>query len=57
MTILKVDENGGEFSKRVENAVGTGETARYKQFLPLPMVISKDLYCRHLKTRARFGKY
>ena len=33
MTICKFDENGGMFSKRVENAVGKGEIARYEQFL------------------------
>ena len=30
---FEFDENGGNFSKRVENAVGKGEIARYEQFL------------------------
>ena len=30
---FKVDENGWKFSKRVENTLGKGEVARYKQFL------------------------
>ena len=47
---FKVDENGRKFSKWVESTVGKGETVRGKQFL-LFGVISKDLYCRHVKTR------
>ena len=31
--IFKVDENGGKFSKRVENTVGKREIALYEQFL------------------------
>ena len=34
--------------KLVENAVGKGETAYNDHFL---QVFSKDLYCRHVKTR------
>ena len=30
---FRIDENGREFSKRVENIVGKGEIACYKQFL------------------------
>ena len=30
---FKFDENGRKFSERVENTVGKGEIARYKQFL------------------------
>ena len=33
---FKFDENGGEFSKRVENTMGKGEIARYEQFLISP---------------------
>ena len=43
------------FSKRVENTEEKGEIARYKQFLLFP-VFSKDLNCRHVKTRACLGK-
>ena len=30
---FKFDENGGKFSKRVENTVGKGEISRNEQFL------------------------
>ena len=30
---FRFDENGKKISKRVENTVGKGEIARYKQFL------------------------
>ena len=40
-------------SKWVENTVGKGEIAHYEQFSPFPSVFSKDLYCRHVKTRAK----
>ena len=30
---FRFDENGREFSKRVENTVGKGEIVRYEQFL------------------------
>ena len=52
---FKFDENGRKFSERVENTVGKGEIACYKQFLLFP-VFSKDLFCRHVKTRACLGK-
>ena len=38
---FKFDENSGEFSKRVENTVGKGEIARYKQFLLFPQCFQK----------------
>ena len=80
---LIFDENGSEFSKKVEknvekekllvisnfsffpqcfqktctaDNVGKGEIARYEQFLLFPTMFSKDLYCRHIKTRACLGK-
>ena len=49
------DEDGRLLSKQVENTVGKGEIARYKQIL-LSHSVSKDLYCRHVKTRACLGK-
>ena len=52
---FKFDENGRKFSKRVDNIVGKGEIACHKQFL-LFSTFSKDLYCRHVKTRACLGK-
>ena len=38
---FKCDENGKEFSKRVENTVGKGEIARYEQFLLFPQCFQK----------------
>ena len=40
---FKFDENGKKFSKSVENPVGKGEIASYKQFLLFPTVFLKDL--------------
>ena len=37
----KFDENGRRFFKRVENAVGKGEIARYEQFLLFPQFFQK----------------
>ena len=48
-------ENGRKFLKWVEKNVGNGEIAYYEQFLLFP-VFSKDLHCRHVKTRACLGK-
>ena len=53
---FRFDENGRKLSKRVENTVEKGEIANYEQFLLFPTVFSKDLYCRHVKTRACLGK-
>ena len=53
---LKFSENARKFSRWVENTVGKGEIAHYEQFLLFPTVFSKDLYCRHVKTRACVGK-
>ena len=38
---FEFDENGRKFSKRVENAVGKGEIARYEQFLLFPQCFQK----------------
>ena len=54
--IFKLNENCGVCSKRVENTVVKREIARHKQFLLFPTVFSKDLYCRHVKTRDCLGK-
>ena len=53
---FKLDENGRKFSEWVENAVRKGEIALYEQFLLFALCFQKDLYCRHVKTRACFGK-
>ena len=39
---FKFDEIGRKFSKLVENIVGKGEIARYKQFLLLPQCFWKN---------------
>ena len=52
---FKFDENGRKLSKGVANTVGKGEIACDEQFLLFP-VFSKDLCCRHIKTRACLGK-
>ena len=49
-TIFGFMKMGGKFSQWVENTVGKGEIA------PFPTEFSKDLYCRHIKTRACLGK-
>ena len=52
-------ENGREFSNRVENTVGKGEIARYKQFLLFPQcfqkictadMLKKGLLCEKVKS-------
>ena len=49
---FKFDENCRKFPKWAENTVEKGEIA----CSPFPTVISTDLYCRHVKTRACLGK-
>ena len=53
---FKFDENGRKFSKWVENTVGKGEIACYKQFLLFPQCFQKTCTERHIKTRACLGK-
>ena len=53
---FKFVENGRKFFKRVENSVENGEISyNYAQFLLFP-VLSKDVNCSHIKTRACLGK-
>ena len=40
----KFNENGRKFSIRVENIVGKGEIARYKQFLLFPQCFQKACF-------------
>ena len=40
--------------KQVENTVGKGEIVCIEQFLVFP-VFSKDMYCKHEKSRACLG--
>ena len=53
---FKSDENDRKFSKRVENTVGKRRNCSLRAISPFPTVFSRDLYCRHVKTRAFFGK-
>ena len=41
---FKFDENGRKLSKRVENTVGKGHIARYKQFLLFPQCFEKACF-------------
>ena len=52
---FKIDENGREFSKFVENTVRTGEIARYEQFLLFPHCFQKFCTATH-KFQGLFGK-
>ena len=52
---FRFDENGGKFSKRVENTMGKGEIATLRAIAPFPTAFLKDLYCRHVK-KGLFGK-
>ena len=54
--IFRYDENSRKFSKRVENTVGKRRNCSLRAISPFPTVFSKDLYCRHVKTRACLGK-
>ena len=50
---LKFDENGGKFSGWAENIVGLeGKNCSLRAIFPFSTVFSKDMYCRHVKTRA-----
>ena len=53
---FEFDENGGTFFKRIENTVGKRIKCLFRTISPFPTVFSKDLYCRHIKTRACLGK-
>ena len=52
---FKFNENCSKFSKRVENTVGKGKCS-LRAISPFPTVFLKDLYCRHVKTRACLAK-
>ena len=53
---FKFDESGRTLYKRVENIVGKGEIADYKQLLLFPQCFQKTCTnCRHVKTRACLG--
>ena len=53
---LKLDENGRKLSKQIENTAGERRNCSLRAISPIPTVFSKDLYCRHVKTRAYLDK-
>ena len=53
---FKHDENGAKFSKRIENTVGNGEIACYKQFPLFPQCFQKIFNYRHVKSKTSIGK-
>ena len=55
MTISNVMKMS-ELTKRVEDTVGKRRNCSLRAISPFLMVFSKDLYCRHVKTRACLGK-
>ena len=52
----KFGENCRKLSKSVEITEGKGEICSLRAISPFPSVFSKDLYCRHVKTKACSGK-
>ena len=52
---FKFDKNGIMFSKQVENS-GKKRNCSLRAISPFPTVFSEDLFCRHVKNQALFGK-
>ena len=52
---FEFDEKSRKFSKRVENT-GKRRNCSLRAISPFSAVFSKDMYCRHVKTRACLGK-
>ena len=52
---FQIQWNGRKFYKRVENC-GKWRNCSFRAISPFPAVFSKDLYCKHVKTRACLGK-
>ena len=53
---FKFDENDREFFKRVEKQCEKRRKCSLRAISPFPKVFSKDLYCRHVKTRTCLGE-
>ena len=53
--LCRLEENGGKFSKRIENTAGKGEIACFKQFLLFPQCFKRFLL-QTRKTKGLFGK-
>ena len=53
---FKFDENGRDFSIRVQNCVGKRTNCLLDAISPFPTVFSKEFFCRHVKRMACLGK-
>ena len=53
---FKFDENGRKFFKKGRKHCGKRRNCSLRAISPFPTGFSKDLYCRHVKTRACLGK-
>ena len=53
---FNVVENKRKLFKQVENTVGKKGNCSLRAISPFSTVFSKDLHCRHVKTRAGLGK-
>ena len=53
---FKLVKNGRKFSKKGRKHCGERRNCSLRAISPFPTGFSKDLYCRHVKTRACLGK-
>ena len=53
---FKLDENGRDFSKRVENTLGKREIAHYMRFHLFPLCFQKNVNCSYVNTWACLGR-
>ena len=53
---FKCDESGKKCSEMGRKNCGKRRNCSLRAISPFPTVFSKDLYCRHVKTRACLGK-
>ena len=53
---FKFDENDGKFPQMDRKQCGKSRNCSSRAISPFPAMFSKDLYCRHVKTRACLGK-
>ena len=53
---FKLDENGRNLYEWVRKHCGKRRNCSLRAISSFPTVFSKDLFCRHVKTRACLGK-
>ena len=53
---FKFDENGRTVLQKCRKCCGKRRNCSLRAISPIPTVFSKDLYCRHVETRACLGK-